>query len=266
LAYSAKVGSFNIDTAKTVGQTQAITDVGFQPKIVLFWWGGSTGTGDTVAGGTYNLGFGAAISSTSRFCINGISEDAQAESDTGRSLTDTCCMLAFTDTGTLDGKADFSSMDAGGFTLVIDDQFTQAYRISYLALGGTDLTNVKIGQTSFDADAGPYGITGVGFQPDAIIAVAELGTYSITGTSFLYFMYGMATGASNQGAVMAVAGDNQATSVTAGYGYNAEFLSYPSSSRHAFVSMDADGFTLANLEGTRRPWPPVSGPPVPVAP
>src|SRR3990170_4493614 len=81
MAYSAIVGSFNIDPTKLATEIQAITGLGFQPKIVLFWWGGSTGTIDTVAGGTINIGFGAAISSTSRFCLMGISVDALATSD-----------------------------------------------------------------------------------------------------------------------------------------------------------------------------------------
>ena len=82
MAYSSYVGSFNIDTTKTVGQTQAITGLGFQPKVVLFWWSGSTATGDAVAGGNINIGFGAMIDATHRFCVVGASDDATADSGT----------------------------------------------------------------------------------------------------------------------------------------------------------------------------------------
>jgi len=150
MAYSAWVGSFNIDTAKTAGQDQVVSWLGvgpaFTPKLILFWWGGAVGNGDAVAAGTYNLGFGAAISSSSRFCTMTMSVDAGSSSDSLRSQATTEVIRCYTDVATLDGIADFKTMDASGFTLTIDDQFTQTYRISYLALGGTDLTNVYIGK------------------------------------------------------------------------------------------------------------------------
>ena len=50
MTYSTKVGSFNIDTTKTAGQTQAITGVGFTPKILLFWWSGTLASSDGARG------------------------------------------------------------------------------------------------------------------------------------------------------------------------------------------------------------------------
>ena len=121
MGYSTHVGSFNIDSSVTAGNDQSVTGVGFQPSIVMFWWSGSTASSDSVAGGTYNLGFGAAISSSSRFCMLAISEDGQAASDAKRSGNTGECIRCYTDTSTLDGIADFKSMDADGFTLTIDD-------------------------------------------------------------------------------------------------------------------------------------------------
>ena len=250
MGYSAKVGSFNIDTSKGATETQAITGVGFQPKIVLFWWGGSVANSDTVAGGTYNIGFGAAISSSSRFCVMGISEDAQATSDAARSQNNTEAIRCYTDAATLDGIMDSSSMDADGFTLVVDNQFTQAYRISYLALGGTDLTNVYIGNAQTPVSTGEYSITGVGFQPDALITACSYFTGASAAGATLYTSFGMATGSSNQGVIYGYVQDNQATSNTAGYGYDGECLSGGTTYLNSFVSLDADGFTLNNLQGT----------------
>jgi hypothetical protein len=250
MAYSAKVGSFNINTAKTVGQTQAITGIGFQPKIVLFWWGGSTGVGDTVAGGTYNIGFGAAISSSSRFCCMGISEDAQADSDSLRSCYSSEVMRAYTNTSTLDGILDFTSMDVDGFTLTIDDQFTQAYRVSYLALGGTDLTDVYIGNKAMPATTGNYNVTGVGFQPDAVITAFTTPTGGMeTNTATLYLSIGMATGASHQGIVNGYSYSASATSAAGGYGYDGQITENDGSFADTFVSFGADGFTLNHTLG-----------------
>src|SRR3990167_5420036 len=251
MAYSAIVGSFNIDPTKLATEIQAITGLGFQPKIVLFWWGGSTGTIDTVAGGTINIGCGAAISSTSRFCLMGISVDALATSDAQYSQSITEIMRAYTDVATLDGILDFSSMGADGFTVVYDDQITQAYRISYLALGGTDLTNVFIGNRATPTATGNYSTTGVGFQPDALITLMAPADAMPKIGANIGFSLGMATGSSNLGIVSVESSDAQATSLTSGYGYNGEIIATRSLTiRNSFVSFDADGFTLNQLEGT----------------
>jgi hypothetical protein len=252
MSYLSHVGSFNIDPAVTAGNTQSIADVGFQPKIVLFWWSGSTATGDEVAGGTINIGFGAAIDNTHRFCIDEISEDAQTDSDSLRALYTTEIIRAYTDTATLDGIMDFSLMDANGFTVIVDDQFTQAYRINYMALGGDDLTNVYIGNIQTPVNTGNYSIAGVGFKPDAILLFTRAGSSLNSSSSNLYFGLGMATGTSNQGTVSVYSSDNQVTTSTAGYGYNGEAISYIVGSlgygRSSFVSFDNDGFTLNALE------------------
>src|SRR5512139_3927354 len=103
MAYFAKVGSFNIDPSVTAGNTQAVTGVGFTPKIVLFWWGGSTGTGDSVAGGDIRYGFGAATSTSSRFAVTCISLDALATSDASRYSVSDACIFAASTTSGIDG-------------------------------------------------------------------------------------------------------------------------------------------------------------------
>jgi hypothetical protein len=248
MALYSFVGSFNVNTAKTATQTQAITGVGFLPKVILFFWDGSVDTtGDYEATLTLNIGFGAAISSTSRFCVMGISEDAQADSDTLCSQNNTEFMRAYTNTGTLDGILDLSTMDADGFTYIVDDQFTQAYRISYLALGGDDLTGVYIGNAPFPGGTGNYQITGVGFQPNAVIVASTFDSAASTNAG-IQMCVGMATGASNQGVVYGSADDAAATTVTTGYGYT-DLYSRGESYHGAFVSMDADGFTVNHKAG-----------------
>lgn len=248
MGYSAQVGSFNLDTTKTAGQTQAVSGVGFQPKIVLFFWGGSTGTSDTVAGGTYRVGFGGAVSSSERYCTSSISIDAQGTSDCARTIRNDACIVVFNTTGALDGVADLASLDADGFTLTIDDQFASAWRISYLALGGTDLTNVKMGEVAQPGATGNYSTTGVGFQPDALLIASDHDWPYTDIYTTACLNLGMATGASNQGTVAIMAKDNEATTAAYGYGYNGEVMSYVWVQRDAFVSFDADGFTFNCLE------------------
>lgn len=253
MAYNAFAGSFNIDSSVTAGNDQAVSGVGFQPKVVLFWWGGSTSSVDSVSGATINIGFGAASSSSSRWCAMGISEDAQADSDNLRSHSITECIRCYTDTGTLDGIADFSSMDADGFTLTIDDQFTQDYRISYLALGGSDLTDVYLGNYQTPAATGNHNITGVGFQPDAVLFASSWYAGTSGSTTHSYFSVGWSTASDEQGTVYQGGVDNQATSYTFGYGYNGECISGRAVTlaiRESFVSFGADGFTLNALEAS----------------
>jgi len=252
MTYLSKVGSFNINTAKTAGQTQAITDVGFQPKIVLFWWSGSTATGDSVAGGNYSMGFGAAIDSTHRFAANTWSVDAHAASECYSVQRTSVCIFTFLDYD-YDGYMDFQSMDADGFTLVVDRQFTNAGRVSYLALGGTDLTNVYIGTKAMATSTGNYNITGVGFQPDVLITCGVYVDGANSDADIGALMLGMAVGASNQGVISSWELSSQATTDTTAYGYNGEVVAYPGSSAidycDSFVSFGADGFTLNHLEG-----------------
>ena len=96
MGYSAYVGSFNIDSSVTAGNDQSVEGVGFQPKVVLFWWSGSTATSDSVSGGTFSYGFGVAISSSSRWNIVNVSEDGQATSDAGGGLFNTECIRIYT--------------------------------------------------------------------------------------------------------------------------------------------------------------------------
>ena len=256
--YYAKTGSFNIDSSITTGNDQSITGLGFTPKIVLFWWSGSTATVDNVASGSIRHGFGAATGSSERYCTASASDDATASSDCCAGQWNDCVIKVFSDgDGTVDGAADFKSMDADGFTLTMDDQFGSDWRISYLALGGSDLTNVKVGSARQPASTGNYSVTGVGFRPDALITFGALAsndeTYSQATVHAMFV--GMATGSSNQGVCALWGYDNQTAAQTDSYGYNGEVTARISVGaavyyRSSFVSFDADGFTLNQLEGT----------------
>ena len=166
-----------------------------------------------------------------------------------------CIGIQLTGTGVV-GEADFGSFDADGFTIIMDNQFEIALRISYLALGGDDLTNVYIGDLTTPTSAGNFSETGVGFQPDAIIfSSAGINGTSGTGTTFGHSV-GVATGSANQGTIMGFSRNGVTTTTTSGYGYNAELVaprmnnSGDTLHRDAFVSMNADGFTLNHLEGS----------------
>lgn len=250
LTYRAKVGSFNIDTSKTYGQYQVLTGFGFQPKVFMVWWSGGTNEGDTVASGTIRSGFGAATSSTNRFCLFGYSLDEGASSDTYCGFNNDRLISIYSSPSVVEGHLDFVSLDADGVTLVVDDQFSNTYKINYLALGGDDLTNVYISSKAMPLTLGNYSTTGVGFKPDALITAMPNVTLPNGNADAFYFNLGMATGSSNQGTVWGYSQDGATTANTLGYGYNGETIVYGNAARDSFVSFDNDGFTLNHLEGT----------------
>lgn len=250
MSYLAKAGSFNVDTTKTLGQTQSIGSIGFQPKIVMFFWGGSIDVEDSVSGGNINHGFGAATDSTHRFCVANMAQDALDVTDVISSDKTTEIFRAYTSaTGTLDGILDFASMDSDGFTLTIDDQFANDYRVSYLALGGEDLTNTYIGYRELSGSSGSYSVSGVGFQPDMLLSVTEYMARD-TENSMINFTIGIATASDAQGNIWVYELENQDTSYNCGHGNSDDIHNTPDSAIvESFVNFTSDGFIVSSESG-----------------
>lgn len=254
MALSAKVSAFNIDTTKTLGQTQAVTGVGFTPKVLIFWWCGSTNSADEVVAGTTRFGYGYTTSSAQFRCLTGISIDAQGTSDTGKSMRDDSCIAILSTTSTMDGKMTLSTFDSDGFTLTVTDQFASAYRIGYLALGGTDITNAKAGTYTTVNTTGNQSTTDPGFRPTGMLTGWSLsGINAITAQQNISL--GMASGASNDCVVTMFDRDNLGTTDTTAYGYEGEVEAMSANSdsvlkRGEFTSFDATGFTINWTENT----------------
>jgi hypothetical protein len=79
-------------------------------------------------------------------------------------------------TPTLDGEADFVSFGAGNggeFTINWTDAPSSAWIVHYLALGGSDLTNVFIKSLVPPTTSQSVAYTGVGFQADCLIGISN---------------------------------------------------------------------------------------------
>lgn len=248
MALQAKVGSFDTGTGAAASNV-VVTGVGFQGKVVLFWWSGRTGSSDASGGASIQRGKGWAISDTARRAVGTRSEDAVTSSDTGKINHDSACVavLAAT-TSAIDGLLDFVSFDSDGFTLVVDDQFTQSYRIHYRVLGGADLTDFFIGSINTPGGTGDEAYTGVGFQPDYLeFMTVNTGTLnSVQAGGELSF--GAAVSAAQQAVWYGEALAGQATMTTMSYCRAAECFANSAAGaitiRASLVSMDVDGFTL----------------------
>ena len=250
MALNAKVGSFNTGTGG-VGTTVAVTDVGFQPSALILWWSRSTTTGttDATTAGDSGFGIGFATSDSARNCATSKFEDNQTTGDNDSQWYDTACVAILTSASGIDGLLDFTSFDAGGFTLTVDDAFSASYHISYLALGGATITNVATGTATTKSSTGNAANTGPGFTPKILFTWGSGGTAS--GGHQYSGRVGFGAAASNtaQG-VIAVNGRGVSPVQAYSYGRDSACVCVPTNYTSAtddegqLVSFDATGFTI----------------------
>ena len=242
---STQYGSFTTNTATG---TQAITGVGFQPKVVLFY-SNIKGTSDGTA--TYaTITYGVGISSTSRFYISSNSSDNVATSDTLSRHDNTKCLGLGSVDGTVFIAADFVSQDADGFTINITTANVTTRVINYIALGGTDLTNVAIKEFDSATTTINQSVTGVGFQPDAEMFFTTGDNNAAPSNITLARTHiGFAISSTQRGAMSYTAQDAVNPSNVSRYQRTDKAIaltSYGEVLVHEadFVSQDADGFTI----------------------
>lgn len=252
MALSAYAGAFNVGTGAAT-TTVAVTGVGFTPKAVIFWWSGRTESTDTVGGANIQAGAGFAAGATQRCCCSNYEADAAAAADSAFRAANDACIGEVATNGTWSGKADLQSFDADGFTIIIDDQFVASQRISYLALGGTTITNAYVGQYQFAqaSAANDEAVTGVGFQPDCVVMYSHTANAGDAGGGDdLKWGLGATSGVGHDIVVMNFSNGGSDPTDTKRYGSGAECTAFPSVSggaiggRSVLKSFDADGFTL----------------------
>jgi hypothetical protein len=251
MAMDAHVGSFQISTGVAT-TTQDVTDAGFTPKVLIFWSIGRTDTVDAVgATNVFNM-FGWCTSATARGVVSGFTENGQGTTDCDRLYWDSACIALMDTARALDGRADLDQFLANGFRLVIDDQFSTAITIHYLALGGDSITDATCGIFQSAADLGTEDYTGVGFQPDFVMFMTYGSSSVGTGTSpHLTWAIGAAVSASQE---MTIGSRSQNAvadfSATSHYIYSGECThkhdptADAATDRAQFVQFLADGFQL----------------------
>lgn len=261
MTFLSHVGSFNSGTG-AISTTVAVTGVGFTPKAILFWWAGRADSTDAIGRANKNRGFGVATSATARGSMATSSNDASASSNSSMALTNAHCVITVsTATNAITGQLDLQSMDADGFTLVVDFAMPIDVRVHYLALGGDSLTNANVLSFTSPTATGNQDTTGVGFQPDCVLYMTVGHTTAIPAASaYENFTVGAAVSSSAQGVLMAATEDNVATMDTFSYCTDDEVIAISSVTdtavvaRADFVSFLADGFRLNWVEvlGTAR--------------
>lgn len=176
-------------TAKTSTGTQAITGVGFRPKGIIFYATTQTADGfgsDSVA---YMM-IGFAGSDNSNGVVGWVADDNVSAANVGViDQTTNCIAFASAGTPTEVGQATISSMDADGFTLSWSQAAGSAWKINYLALGGSSITKTRTGPLLYSTTPALQSTGNPGFRPSFVMAVNG----DSPGPSF-----GMASGPSHQ--------------------------------------------------------------------
>lgn len=244
------IGTFGTTTG-VITTTIPVTGVGFSPKAILFWHTGRTELVDTVSTLTVRRGFGFAVSASDRRAITNFSLTASNPTDTASRQTPNACVSILLDAATVDGELDFVSMDADGFTLIVDNQFSQDYQISYLAIGGDDVVNAVTGQFTAPTVAGTYSLTSLAFQPDCVFFLSsnQATTPPVTGVDSR-MSFGCAVDGGGQAVWSGGANDAVTPAQTIAYCKSGECIAMPSTTltvidvRAAFVQSTPTGFDL----------------------
>ena len=250
MAVNAHSGALALNVATG---NQSVSGLGFQPKLVIL-----QSTPDTA-----NIVTAIANSHWSYGAFDGTNKTVQASNDrNGISTSDNRKYADITNTiyvadppGTMtpDYIATGVSLDADGFTINITNAPPINYRFGYWALGGSDVTNVKVGTFGSKGSTGSQGITGVGFQPDLIIIFSS-GTFGGMpvnlgeGINGIGFANGLLT--ANQYAMGSYSADGTTSAIGTISAHNTGYVVYLPmtntfvSLQATLTSFDADGFTL----------------------
>jgi len=146
--------------------------------------------------------------------------------------------------------ADFDSMDSDGFTIDITDAPGSAYRIGYMAIGGTDITNTAIGSFQQQNVEGSQSVTGVGFRPDFVFFISEMDNRSEGSVgSDLKFMLGFTSGVGESGSIGIFDSNGEGTSNATSLMRSDRFMTGIDEDGvievlATLVSFDSDGFTF----------------------
>ena len=239
------VGSFTKITAVAPASQIVTHGLGETPKAVIFWTEGKTGDLSTP---NVVFGFGATDGTMSR-SIGMASQDGVNPSNASRRIAAKALTLVQWGEVLL-AEADLSSWNATSFTLNWTTNNSTAYRIHFIAIGGTGVS-AKVVEWAMPTTTGNRTVSGVGFQPDVVIhanAGAIVGTVPVS-TSSAALGLGVMDGSGNQWANTVFASDGAEPSGTQrGQQTDSCILAIGSgltvAKEASWVSMNADGFTV----------------------
>lgn len=221
------------DAVNTIYTVSGFT---FQPKALRFVWSGISGTTNNtqLANLDINRGVGFASSTTSRRAIGSFSQNAAGSANCGVIAINNGCVVTVDGNGTLSGFLDLNSIGTTGFTLVVRDTAPQNIAVIWEAWGGSDITDVTIGDiaepaaTGTQVYAGVSGFTSLGLNQCVMIAGCQSTAALNTGQandSGLCAGFATSTVTAQQCTICGNSDDGSATMDTDGYIVQGECLS-----------------------------------------
>ena len=226
-------------TSQVLNTTIPVTGLGFSPKAIRFYWVGLQSNSPTAANSqavSERRGVGFATSTTSRASVGTFSADNSGNADCGSVFTDTACVITVDGAGTVDGLLDISSIDADGFTLIVDDVAIANITVFWEAWGGDEIHSVTIGSIAEPAATGTQTYTATGFVAnppagtDQCVMLAGVQSVNASGVgqaqdSGLHVGFATSTATANNITVCGNQDDGTATMDTDGYNFTNECLS-----------------------------------------
>lgn len=232
---------------KTSTGSQGYTGIGFQPKALLLFGGLLTANG-TTPHATHSMGFVASSSDRRYSCY--VDKDNVTVTVARRRWSNDKAFGIIDNAGTVLCECDLTSFDSDGFTLNWGTADATARIIHVIAIGGTNVTNVKGGEQTRRTSTGSQAVTGIGFQPTVGFFMSN--DASTTGNATdAHYSFGFAANSTNEGVCMAQSahdlGDSEASrylSDTATIGSHNTSSGSGLRALADFTSFDSDGYTL----------------------
>ena len=161
--------------APATASTVTYTDPGFQPKAIIFWTGATTSAADA-ADAAMGIGFNGDASATGQVgqtTATNLSTTTAAPTSYNTTDGNNNSIQCFQG-ATLRLRGVVSAYTATGFTVVWNTVTPGAF-VHYLALGGTDITNVESRSFSITATGSQKVTFATAFQPDLLLFACSSG-------------------------------------------------------------------------------------------
>jgi len=269
MAFGYAQGAIQWLTSDALNATKVVTNLGFSPKAIRFYWMGHQSATDSFTQTvSERRGIGFCSNATTRRSVGTFSADNVADSDCGSVAADDCVCITVNGTGAIDGKLDISSIDVNGFTLIVDDVTPANLTIFYEAWGLDDIQQVTIGDIAEPAATGTQNYTANGFNSRGdnqcvmfagVQSTAALNTGQVNDSGLCV---GASTGTATAQNIVVVGNsdDGSATMDTDGYARASECLAMivvaggNPNARAVLSAFGTDTFTLnwTNLGTTNR--------------
>lgn len=188
--FDGAVGSIGVNNSTGV---QAVTGLGFQPSAVILATNKSnTTTGrDSAANARFSLGV---MTAAAQWAIDTMGTQISPSPVFGAAVTD-AAFIRTGSTSTYSIKAARSSLDADGFSINVNPAAGAVVALGYIALSGVSAAAGTFNQRT---STGTQAVTGVGFQPKAVL-FASAGSATSGPQAQTRPSYGVATATAQSG-------------------------------------------------------------------